>query len=80
LSDATIANYSHVPPTPLVPTCSNQDVDKKQIDFNRKSHFDSLKLRDIFIQKGNKPWNKVKIEAHQSRMLDVLEAHYDDKR
>jgi hypothetical protein len=58
---------------------SNQDVDKKQIDFERKPHFDSLKLRAIFIQKGNMPWNKIQIETHQNRMLDVLETHYGDK-
>lgn len=58
---------------------SNQDVDKKQIDFERKPHFDSLKLREIFLQKGNKLWNKTEIEAHQDKMLDVLETHYGDK-
>ncbi|KJY89721.1 DUF262 domain-containing protein [Pseudoalteromonas piscicida] len=58
---------------------SNQDVDKKQIDFERKQHFDSLKLRDMFIQKGNNSWDQTEIEAHQKRMLDVLETHYGDK-
>ena len=57
---------------------SNQDVDKKQIDFERKQHFDSLKLRDMFIQKGNNSWDQREIEAHQKRMLDVLETHYSD--
>jgi uncharacterized protein with ParB-like and HNH nuclease domain len=58
---------------------SNHDVDVKQIDFERKSHFDSLKLREIFLQKGNKLWDKTEIEVHQKRMLDVLETHYGDK-
>ncbi|WP_392340711.1 DUF262 domain-containing protein [Moritella marina] len=58
---------------------SNQDVDKKQIDFERKSHFDSLKLREIFFQKDNKIWDKAEIEVHQKRMLDVLERHYGDE-
>ena len=58
---------------------SNQDVDKKQIDFERKQHFDSLKLREMFIQKGNNSWDQTAIEAHQKRMLDVLETHYGDK-
>lgn len=57
---------------------SNQDVDKKQIDFERKQHFDSLKLRDMLIQKGNNSWDQREIEAHQKRMLDVLETHYSD--
>jgi uncharacterized protein with ParB-like and HNH nuclease domain len=55
---------------------SNQDVDKKQIDFDRKAHFDSLKLLEIFKQKGSKPWNKREIESHQKKMLDVLATHY----
>ncbi len=58
---------------------SNQDVDKKQIDFERKQHFDSLKLREMFIQKSNSSWDKAEIEAHQKRMLDVLETHYGDR-
>ena len=58
---------------------SNQDVDKKQIDFERKSHFDSLKLREIFSQKGKNIWDETEIEEHQKRMLDVLEVHYGDK-
>jgi len=58
---------------------SNQDVDKKQIDFERKSHFDSLKLRDIFYKKGNRPWDTSEIETHQKRMLKVLEIHYGNK-
>ncbi|MFC4280745.1 DUF262 domain-containing protein [Thalassotalea piscium] len=58
---------------------SNQDVDKKQIDFERKQHFDSLKLREMFIQKSNNSWDQEEIETHQNRMLDVLETHYGDK-
>jgi len=58
---------------------SNQDVDKKQVDFERKSYFDSLKLREMFFQKGNDLWNKTEIEEHQKRMLDVLNTHYGDK-
>ena len=42
-------------------------------------HFDSLKLREMFIQKGNNSWDQTAIEAHQKRMLDVLETHYGDK-
>jgi len=58
---------------------SNQDVDKKQIDFERKSHFDSLKLREIFLQKGIGAWNKKEIELHQEKMLNILAGHYGDK-
>lgn len=57
---------------------SNQDVDKKQIDFERKQHFDSLKLREMFAQKGNNNWNQAEIEEHQKRMLDVLGTHYGE--
>lgn len=57
---------------------SNQDVDKKQIDFDRKAHFDSLKLLEMFKQKGSKPWNKQEIESHQNQMLDVLATHYEE--
>ncbi|MGF1826233.1 DUF262 domain-containing HNH endonuclease family protein [Vibrio splendidus] len=57
---------------------SNQDVDKKQIDFDRKAHFDSLKLFEIFTQKGSKPWSKQEIESHQSQMLDVFATHYEE--
>ena len=57
---------------------SNQDVDKKQIDFDRKAHFDSLKLLEIFKQKGSKPWNKREIEYHQKKMLGVLAKHYEE--
>jgi uncharacterized protein with ParB-like and HNH nuclease domain len=57
---------------------SNQDVDKKQIDFDRKAHFDSLKLLEIFKQKGSKPWNKREIEYHQKKMLGVLATHYEE--
>jgi uncharacterized protein with ParB-like and HNH nuclease domain len=59
-------------------TYSNQDVDKKQIDFDRKSHFDSLKLFEIFTQKGSKSWSKQEIESHQSQMLDVFATHYEE--
>ena len=58
---------------------SNQDVDKKKIDFERKPHFDSLKLREIFLQKANKSWGKTEIEEHQKGVLDLLGAHYIDK-
>ena len=55
---------------------SNQDVDKKKIDFEKKPHFDSLKLREVFLQKANMSWNKTKIEKHQKKMIDLLGTHY----
>ena len=58
---------------------SNQDVDKKKIDFERKPHFDSLKLREVFLQKANMSWNKTKIEEHQKKMIDLLDTHYSVK-
>ncbi|ACY51397.1 protein of unknown function [Vibrio antiquarius] len=55
---------------------SNQDVDKKRIDFDRKSHFDALKLRKIFNVKGQGTWGKQQIEQHLDEMMAVFAQHY----
>ncbi|WP_261883525.1 DUF262 domain-containing protein [Vibrio pelagius] len=56
---------------------SNQDVDKKRIDFDRKSHFDALKLREIFGAKGQGSWGKQQIDGHLEDMMTVFEQHYE---
>ncbi|RIZ51538.1 DUF262 domain-containing protein [Vibrio sp. PID23_8] len=55
---------------------SNQDVDKKRIDFDRKSHFDALKLREIFGVKGQGLWGKQQIDDHLEDMMAVFALHY----
>ncbi|WP_281213670.1 DUF262 domain-containing protein [Shewanella insulae] len=55
---------------------SNQAVGKKQIDFNSKKQYDSLKLKEIFSLKEGDPWDKGKIMQHQLMMKDVLTQHY----
>ena len=55
---------------------SNQDVDKKRIDFDRKSHFDALKLREMFAMKGQEPWGKQQINEHLNVMMMILKHHY----
>lgn len=56
---------------------SNQDVDKKRIDFERKSHFDALKLREIFGVKGQGLWGKQQIDNHLEDMMAVFAQHYN---
>lgn len=55
----------------------HQDVDKKRIDFDRKSHFDALKLREIFGVKGQGLWGKQQIDDHLEDMMTVFEQHYE---
>lgn len=55
---------------------SNQDVDKKRIDFDRKSHFDALKLREMFAEKGQGRWGKQQIDNHLEDMMAVFAQHY----
>ncbi|HFQ5581504.1 TPA: DUF262 domain-containing protein [Vibrio vulnificus] len=56
---------------------SNQDVDKKRIDFERKSHFDALKLREIFGVKGQESWGKQQIDDHLAQTMAVFSQHYN---
>ncbi|HFQ5443042.1 TPA: DUF262 domain-containing protein [Vibrio vulnificus] len=55
---------------------SNQDVDKKRIDFDRKSHFDALKLREMFAVKGQGLWGKQQIDNHLEDMMAIFAQHY----
>lgn len=55
---------------------SNQDVDKKRIDFDRKPHFDALKLREMFAVKGQGLWGKQQIDDHLEDMMAVFAQHY----
>lgn len=55
---------------------SNQDVDKKRIDFDRKSHFDALKLREVFGVKGQGLWGNQQIDNHLEDMMAVFAQHY----
>lgn len=53
---------------------SNQDVDKKRIDFNRKDVFESLKLAKMY---ANPNWNSNEIKQHQEEMILLLQNHYE---
>lgn len=55
---------------------SNQNVDKKMIDFKMKSHFDSLKLKEIFDLKGKLNWDQSLINKHLASMLNIFKEHY----
>lgn len=52
---------------------SNQDVDKKKIDFKRKDTYDSLKLAKIY---SNDNWNTEEIKKHRDEMIEFLKNHY----
>ena len=57
---------------------SNQDVNKKRIDFKNKMAFDSLKLAKIYdvnLEIWN--WNPEEIEKHQKEMIALFENHYN---
>lgn len=55
---------------------SNQDVEKKRVDFERKPAYDSLKLAYIYQDEGVKNWEPDKIKAHQGEMIDKIKKHY----
>lgn len=54
---------------------SNQDPEKKKIDFRMKDTYDSLKLAKIYSNSGD--WNSIDIKNHQEDMLKILENHYN---
>lgn len=57
---------------------SNQDVGKKMIDFEKKSVYDSLKLKaiyDTFINHG-KRWDAECIKEHQCKMIELIQQYY----
>jgi hypothetical protein len=55
---------------------SNQDPEKKRVDFKRKSVYDALKLAHIFHLMGNDRWDADKIALHRQHMLELLIEHY----
>ncbi len=58
-------------------TYSNQDVEKKRIDFRRKDTIDSLKLAKIYNPEAdNWEWNSEHIKLHQEEMIKLFENHY----
>lgn len=57
---------------------SNQDVGKKMIDFEKKSIYDSLKLKAIYDTFTNhkQEWNGECIKDHQQKMIQIIKNHY----
>ncbi len=55
---------------------SNQDPEKKRVDFERKATYDALKLAHIFHLMGREKWNAAKMERHRQSMLELLLEHY----
>lgn len=56
---------------------SNQDIEKKRIDFKRKNTYDSLKLAKQYnINADNWIWNSEQIKQHQEEMIKILENYY----
>ena len=53
---------------------SNQDVEKKKIDFERKDAYDSLKLAKIYLFDK---WDSEQIKRHQEEMFQVFANHYN---
>jgi len=55
---------------------SNQDVQKKKIDFDSKQTYDSLKLALIYEDADLKNYNEQKIELHRDAMIEKIVKHY----
>ena len=56
---------------------SNQDVQKKKIDFIHKpTGYDSLKLAKVYNNDNLEEWGKNEIANHQGAMINLLMAHY----
>jgi hypothetical protein len=56
---------------------SNQSVDKKKIDFNNKSTYDSLKLVLIYGDPDLANYGDEKIIKHRDEMIDKIKNHYN---
>ncbi len=57
---------------------SNQAVAKKKADFEAKPRYDSLKLKEIFGAHDIRgSWLEHDIKEHQTKMLALLEKHYE---
>lgn len=58
---------------------SNQNVEKKMVDFKKKEQYDSLKLKAIYdLSAKGENWGETEIKQHQEEMLKVLTDHYED--
>jgi uncharacterized protein with ParB-like and HNH nuclease domain len=57
---------------------SNQDVKKKQVDFEYKKNYDSLKLALIYEDKNIANYNEQSIEEHRNLMIRKLKKHYEN--
>lgn len=55
---------------------SNQDPEKKRVDFHKKPVYDSLKLAHIFHVMGKGAWTPAGIASHQERMIAHIRSHY----
>lgn len=55
---------------------SNQDVEKKKIDFERKPVYDSLKLAKIYESSDVETWQQAQIKQHAKDMIELLEMYY----
>jgi len=54
---------------------SNQEVEKKRVDFEHKPVYDSLKLCDVFTNYDDK-WEEPEIDAHGKKMIRKILDHY----
>lgn len=55
---------------------SNQDVQKKKVDFYNKKIYDSLKLALIYNDGDISNWNKDRIFIHQKSVIERIIHHY----
>jgi hypothetical protein len=56
---------------------SNQDVEKKAVDFRKKDIYDSLKLKCIYACPDMKNWGEQQIAEHRNNMIEKLKKHYE---
>lgn len=54
---------------------SNQDVEKKKHDFNKKETYDSLKLKLIY---DNPQWSRDAIKKHSEEMIKKIKDYYNE--
>ena len=55
---------------------SNQDVQKKKVDFDNKQTYDSLKLALIYEKND---WNSSTIKEHREEMIEKIKTHYSQQ-
>ena len=56
---------------------SNQDVQKKKIDFDKQPTYDSLKLAIIYKNKNLENYDEQVIETHRDDMIERIKKHYE---